>query len=71
MYNNSSIYISYYNGDLEVQFTNQKGIYIGKNRPSCDGYITSGNNKRKRINFNLMKKRKKLFGLVLGLKING
>ena len=49
MYNNSSINISYYNGDIEVQFTNQKGINIGKIGPSCDGYITSVNNKRKKI----------------------
>ena len=43
MYNNSNINISYYNGDLKVEFTNQKGINSGKIRPSCDGYITSGN----------------------------
>ena len=42
MYNNSNINISYYNGDLKVEFTNQKGINSGKIRPSCDGYITSG-----------------------------
>ena len=42
MYNNSSINISYYNGDLKVQFKNQKGINSGKVRPSRDGYITSG-----------------------------
>ena len=56
MYNNSSINISYYNGDLAVQFTNQKGINIGKIRASCDGYITSDNKKQKYFQFNEKKK---------------
>ena len=56
MYNNSSINISYYNGDIEVQFTNQKGINIGKIGPYCDGYITSDNNKQKNFQFNEKKK---------------
>ena len=56
MYNNGSINISYHNGDLEVQVTKQKVIGIGKIRPSCDGYITSGNNKGKEFAFDGKKK---------------
>ena len=52
MYNNSSINISYYNGDLEVQFTNTSGINTGKIRPFCQGYINIGNNKQKTFEFN-------------------
>ena len=43
MYNNSSINITYYNGDLKVQLRNQSGINIGKVLPSCVGCITFGN----------------------------
>ena len=56
MYNNSSISISYYNGNLKVQFTNKSGINFGKIRPSCDGYITFGNNEQEEFEFNEKKK---------------
>ena len=52
MYNDSSINISYYNGDLEVQFTNSSGINTGKIRPSCQEYIKFGNNEQKAFEFN-------------------
>ena len=55
MYNNSSINITYYNGDLKVQFRNQSGINIGKVLPSCNGYITFGN-KPENFTFNEEKK---------------
>lgn len=59
-YNNSSINISYDNGNLEVKIrsekTNQSSINIGKIRPSCDGHITFGDNEQKEFEFNEKKK---------------
>ena len=48
------------NDDLKVKIrsekTNQSSINIGKIRPSCDGYITFGDNERKEFEFNEKKK---------------
>ena len=60
MYNNSSINISYDKGNLKVkirsEITNKSSINIGKIRPSCDGYITFGDNERKEFEFNERKR---------------
>ena len=66
MYNDSSINISYYNSNLEVRFTNKTGKNIGKIRPSCDGYMIFGNNKRKEFEFN--EKKKEIVWTGLGAK---
>ena len=53
MYNNGSVNISYQNGDLRVHCQNSgsKNI-IGKVKPSCEGFITFGDNKQKTFEFN-------------------
>ena len=55
-YNGDSIIISHHDGDLEVQYTNSRGINIGEIGPSCDGYMTFSNNERKEFKFNEKKK---------------
>ena len=52
MYNDSRIYISHNNGDLEVQLLWSSGINIGKIKPSCEGYITFSNMRSKEFEFN-------------------
>ena len=39
-----------------MQYTNSRGINIGKIRASCDGYMTFGNNESKEFKFNEKKK---------------
>ena len=53
MYNNGSVNISYQNGDLRVhcQNSSSKNI-IGEVKPSCEGFITFGDNKQKPFEFN-------------------
>ena len=69
MYNDSSINISYHNGNVQVQFGNLSGKNIGVIKPSCEGYINLVvMNKNHSC---LMKKIKKSFGVVQKLKVNG
>ena len=53
MYNDESVNISYQNGDLRLhcQHSSSESI-IGKVKPSCEGFITFGNNEQKTFEFN-------------------
>ena len=53
MYNDGSVNISYQNGDLRLhcQHSSSENI-IGKVKPSCQGFITFGNNEQKIFEFN-------------------
>ena len=55
-YNSDSIIINHDNGNLAVLYTNSMRINMGKIRPSCDGYMTFGNNERKEFKFNEKKR---------------
>ena len=52
MYNDSSINISYHNGNVQVQFGNLSGKNIGVIKPSCEGFIKFGSNEQKSFLFN-------------------
>ena len=53
MYNDERMNISFQNGDLHVHFKNSSHeTIIGKVKPSCEGYITFGDNEQKRFKFN-------------------
>ena len=53
MYNDGTINITYENGDLHVQIRNSdRNNIVGKVEPSCEGYITFGDNVRETFEFN-------------------
>ena len=53
MYNDGRMNISFQNGSLHVHFKNSsRNTIIGKVKPSCEGYITFGDNEQKRFKFN-------------------
>ena len=51
-YNNGRIFIRHDKGNLEVEYTYWRRVYIGKIQPSCDGYITFYYNSQKEFEFN-------------------
>ena len=53
IYNDGNISISYQNGDLYVHFKNSsRENIIGKVKPTCEGYITFGDNEQETFEFN-------------------
>ena len=53
IYNDGNITISYHGGDLQVHIKNSnRENFAGSVKPSCEGYITFGNNEQEAFEFN-------------------
>ena len=53
IYNDGNITISYQGGDLQVHIKNSsRENFTGNVKPSCEGYITFGDNEQETFEFN-------------------